>query len=277
MKVFTFYSNRFDSATTSLALEENGIDHTVLVHSRDQAQGFLDSGRVKGKMVITNEPPGLAFQRNAALNLMEKGEWAVFMCDDFLYCRALPREWIESKTLEIPVSIENQEAFRFRNANKISLSEMFSHFPMLIKIAEANGIFLIGFALHDNPLLLRKKFSHYGLADGRFWIVRKSFYRFDTNAQLIDDVAWTAENLVRHKKVLILNWMEPKFRRYTSGGFGSIEERLVQRRKECAYLERKFSPLVKRASKRGWPEGTHIRIFATERNIAAARRKLRIV
>ena len=148
---------------------------------------------------------------------------------------------------------------------------MFELFPYLINKAEKMNIHLIGFALHDNPLNLRKKFIYKGLADGRFWLVKKSNYFFDEKAQLIDDVAWTSENLIRHGKVLILNWTIPYFRRYTSGGFGSTAERKQQRKNECRYLSMKFHPLIKIASKKNWEWGTHIKIFGSDKNILLAR------
>jgi hypothetical protein len=111
------------------------------------------------------------------------------------------------------------------------------------------------------------------LADGRFWLVKKAGYKFDTNAQLIDDVAWTAENLMRHRNVLVLNWLVPYFQRYTAGGFGSTTERLALRRKECAYLANKYNPLVKIAQKPGWESGTHIRLFGTDKNIEIVRKR----
>ena len=35
MKVFTFYYNRYDDATTSKALYDNGIEHNVLIHTKE--------------------------------------------------------------------------------------------------------------------------------------------------------------------------------------------------------------------------------------------------
>jgi hypothetical protein len=205
---------------------------------------------------------------------MDTGEWGVFMCDDFQKIYSYPKEYIFSKTSNIPVNIENQGKFRLRKENEIPLKEMFSWFPKLIELAEKNNIHLIGFGLHDNPMNLKKKFGTRGLADGRFWLVKKSHYKFDLNAQLIDDVAWTAENLVRHKNVLILNWCVPYFERYTAGGFGSATERKALRMKECAYLANRFDPLVRIAEKPGWDYGTHIRLYGSDGNIAKVRNKI---
>ena len=273
MKAFTFFYNRYENATTSKALYENGINHNVLIHSNTDAELFKKYGTCKGNAIVTNNGKGLAYQRNTALEMMDTGEWAVFMCDDFIKIRSYPASWIFSKTNTIPINFSNQHKYRLRDNHEMSLKEMFSLFPKLIAIAESNDIHLIGFGLHDNPLNLKKKFGNRGLADGRFWLVKKSNYKFDTRAQLIDDVAWTAENLVRHRNVLILNWLVPYFQRYTSGGFGSTVERLELRRKECAYLVNKYNPLVKIADKSGWEYGTHIKLFGTDNNIALLRKR----
>lgn len=271
MKVFTFFYNRYETATTSKALNENGIAHNVLIHNADDLQKFVKGGTIHGKVTVTNNNKGLAYQRNTALDMIETGEWAVFMCDDFQKIKAYSKEFILSKTQSIDINHQNQNKYRLKN--HVTLKEMFNWFPKLIELAEQNNIHLIGFGLHDNPMNLRKKFTTRGLADGRFWLVRKAQYKFDVNAQLIDDVAWTAENLVRHKNVLILNWCVPYFERYTSGGFGSTTERKALRIKECAYLANKFNPLIKIAEKPGWDYGTHIRIYGSDGNIAAIRQK----
>ncbi len=276
MKVFTFFYNRFDSATTSLALGDCGIEHTVLIHNEKDLAKFIEGGVIHplGMPVVTDNPKGLAYQRNSALDLMEEGEWAVFMCDDFQKVESYPKEWIFSKTQKLDINFENQSKFAFGKEHEITLAEMFTYFPTLIQLAENNGVHLVGFGLTDNPINMGRKFSTKGLADGRFWLVKKSHYKFDLNTQLVDDVSWTAENIVRHGKVLILNWCVPHFSRYTKGGFGSKSERMSQREKECRYLVNKFSPLVKFADKAGWDYGTHIRLYASKNNIEEARKRV---
>jgi len=272
IKVFTFFYNRFTDATTSLALKENGIEHNVLIHKEEDYIKFKEGGTIGGNPIITNQPKGLAYQRNAALDLMEKDEWAVFMCDDFQKILSYPIKEIMNKHTKINVTIENQSEYQLTNEkHKMSLKEMFTMFPRLIKLAEKNNIKLIGFGLHSNPLNLGRKFATRGLADGRFWLVKKSDYRFDENVQMVDDVCWTAENLIRHNNVLILNWTVPFFKRYTAGAFGSISERKEQRLKECKYLANKFNPLIRIANKANWDYGTHVRIYGSNNNIKKAR------
>lgn len=271
-KVFTFFYNRFTDATTSLALKENGIQHNVLIHKEEDLDKFIKGKTIAGNPIITNKPKGLAYQRNAALELMEEGEWAVFMCDDFKDIRSYPINDIMNVNKKINVNFENQQEHTLRQDKfKMNLSEMFTMFPRLIELAEKNKIHLVGFGLHDNPLNLGRKFATRGLADGRFWLVKKSKYKFDENVQMVDDVCWTAENLIRHNNVLILNWTVPYFKRYTAGAFGSISERKQQRLRECKYLANKFNPLIKIAHKANWDYGTHVRIYGSNNNIRKAR------
>ena len=272
MKVFTFYYDRFENATTSQALKENNIEHCVLIHTQQDREKFEAGGTLHGEPVVTGNGKGLAYQRNSALDMMDEGEWAVFMCDDFKKIKSYPVEEILSNRQTLDIDFTNQNDYRLRD--EMTLAEMFSLFPKLLEFAEANHVYLVGFGLHDNPMNLRKKFTARGLADGRFWLVKKASYRFDENAQLIDDVAWTAENLARHGKVFVLNWCVPYFERYTAGGFGNIAERLQLRRKECAYLVDKYSPLVQIAKKPNWPDGTHLRLMGSTGNIMKARQRL---
>lgn len=262
MKTFTFYHNRYKTATTSKALHENGIQHIVMCHTEEDAHKFEEAETIASTHIaITNKPRGLTYQRNAALDLMNDNEWAAFMCDDFQRIVSRPISEIISEKDTLPVEIKNQSDYRLRKTqDAITLKEMYSTFPYLIKKADSLGVRLIGFGLHDNPLNLRRKFARYGLADGRFWLIKKTTLRFDENVQMIDDVAWTAENIRHFGSVLVCNWIVPYFQRYTADGFGSIQQRLDQRRTECKYLVEKFAPLIRYADKPGWPEGTHIRL-----------------
>ena len=272
MKVFTFFYNRYNNATTSIALKDNKIDHTVLVHNKSDSVKFKQGNTIHGTEFVTGNGKGLAYQRNSALDMMDDGEWAVFMCDDFKKIKSYSKKFILSSSRKIDITPQNQNQYRLKN--EMSLAELFSIFPKLIKVAEKNKIHLVGFGLHDNPMNLGNKFTTRGLADGRFWLIKKSKYRFDINAQLIDEVCWTAENLIRHGNVLVLNWCVPYFERYTSGGFGTIPERLQIRKKECKYIVQKFNPLVRFSDKAGWEEGTHIRLQASNNNILKARQNL---
>ena len=44
IKTFTFFYNRFEDATTSLALKENKIEHKVLIHKEEDYIIFKKGG-----------------------------------------------------------------------------------------------------------------------------------------------------------------------------------------------------------------------------------------
>jgi glycosyltransferase involved in cell wall biosynthesis len=139
LNVFTFFYNRFNDATTSLALRANGIEHKVLIHKEEDYIKFKKGGTIGGEPIITNKPKGLAYQRNAALELMKEDEWAVFMCDDFQYIRSYPVKEILNKNTKIDVNFDNQKKYSLRQDKfKMSLKQMFTMFPKLIEIAEIN-------------------------------------------------------------------------------------------------------------------------------------------
>jgi hypothetical protein len=276
VKTFTFFYNRYENASTSISLSDYEIPHYVLVHGEEDNRLFLDGGRYGNScesVFVTGNPKGLAYQRNSALSMMDHGEWACFMCDDFKSIKAYDEDIIVNGPKRLPITFANQSEYRLRKVR--SLRWLYDLFPHFISLAEQHGIQLIGFGLHDNPMNLSKCYTTRGLADGRMWLVKKDSFRFDIKAQLIDDVAWTAENLVRNGNVLVCNWIVPYFERYTSGGFGTKSERVDLRKRECTYLAGKYDPIVRLAIKPGWPEGTHLRIYASNGNIKKANDRLR--
>ena len=104
MKVFTFFYNRFETATTSKALFENGIGHNVLIHKEQDYELFKKGNTLFGNPIVTNSQKGLAYQRNYALDMMDFGEWAVFMCDDFKKIASYPKDRILSNELTMDSS-----------------------------------------------------------------------------------------------------------------------------------------------------------------------------
>jgi hypothetical protein len=162
----------------------------------------------------------------------------------------------------LPINLKNTTEYGKKFRKEITFSKFLERINETINYAETFGINLVGFAGFQNPLFLKNKWKFNCLADGRAWAIKKTKLRFDENAQLIDDVCWTALN-IRNGGVLINQWIIPDCKRYTAGGFGSISERMELRKKECAYLVQKYPDLIKYGEKKGWPHGSHIRIKNT--------------
>jgi hypothetical protein len=259
VRVFVFTWDRYDSISTSGLLEREGIDHTVLIHNDEHQAGFLRGGLVRPeRMEVVNVPKGLTNNRNAALDRMDEGEWALWLVDDLIGVTMLDCYNVASVTGQIPITAANQNEWRQRFKHAITLQEFTRRCIPLTQTAERMGAHLVGFAGFDNPLYRAKRWKVNCLADGRAWLVHKTKLRFDENVQMIDDVLWTAQNLKWYGLVLVDAWILPNCRRYTAQAFGSINQRLEQKRKEVAYLVQRYPQYCAVKRKAGWPDGTHV-------------------
>lgn len=258
MKIFVFTYDRFDTITTSAMLEAEGLAHTVLCHTDEQRDKFTAGGRVKPeRLVVTGQPRGLAYNRNAALDMMDDGEWACFLVDDLRRVTELDSYDSEPDDV-LPITTGNAGEWRERFKREISMAAFLHRGEAGAREADRLGGHLAGFAGIDNALFRRRHWALNVLADGRAWMVRKTALRFDERVQMIDDVCWTALNLHHFGVVVVNAWVLPLCRRYTAGGFGSMTARMDQKREEAAYLVERYPHLVAFKAKAGWPPGTHV-------------------
>lgn len=258
MKFFIFTYDRYDSITTSEFFKD--VPHTVLCHTEQQKAEFLKHGRIHTPdFIATGKERGLAYNRNVALDMMDKGEWAVFFVDDLIDITYLDGYETETAT-SFDITPKNAKEFKTRLDKKCTPQDFMNAVQRNIQYAESLGLALVGFSLTPNPMFRRNRYSHWALADGRCWVVKKTHLRFDENVQLIDDTCWTAKNLEFFGGVVVDNWVLPLCKRYTKGAFGSIEERMPQKLRECAYLVEKYPGQIAFADKAGWPKGSHVRI-----------------
>lgn len=202
---------------------------------------------------------------------MREGEWALFFVDDLknIYeFDGYDTEGTEKLHIDIKETTKWQKRFR----KKINAVEFLKRCEEIIKKAEQEGVELVGFAGFSNALFLTEKWKRDVFADGRCWLVKKGALRFDENVNSIDDYAWTVAN-IKHKGVLVNQWIIPDCRRYTKGGLGSKVQRIRQKMKECEYLVNKHPDMLYFAKKPGWPDGSHIRFYHKRPKIGQERRK----
>ncbi len=258
MKIFVFGYDRYDSTTTSGMLEQENIDHIMLVHNEEQRQGFIAGGRVNpSRLLVTGEPAGLSNNRNAALSMMDDGEWAMFLVDDFKSVSEL-RDYDTTYEEVLDITTQNVNEWGKRFKNPITMAEYVKRAEQGTRYSDRMGCNLLGFAGIDNALFRRRKWALNVLADGRAWMVKKTHLRFDTNVQLIDDLCWTALNIKEFGIVIVNQWVLPDCRRYTAGAFGSREQRMPQKMREAKYLVDTYPDLITYKKKAGWPDGSHV-------------------
>jgi len=262
MKTFIFTYDRFDAIATSIYLKDH--PHYVLCHTEDSAEKFRKAGRIHGELIATGQPKGLSNNRNYALDMMADGEWACFWVDDLQSVSVLPEQRKYGEDLNIDSS--NQPMFRELFKTDCPAEKFFEVCKETIELAEKKGFALCGFSLTDNPLFRSKHYSYWSLADGRCWLIKKTKLRFDTKVQLIDDTCFTALNLKEFGGVVVNNWLLPKCERYTAGAFGTIKERMEQKKSECKYLVDTYPDFICYGEKVGWEEGSHVKIRQKKMN-----------
>jgi hypothetical protein len=257
MKVFVFTYDRYDSITTSAMLEAEGIDHVVLCHSIEAREAFREGGLVLPQRIMATEAPkGLAYNRNVALDLMDMDEWAVFLVDDLKTITELRN--YDTAVDPLPMTMANQTAYRKRFQTPISMTQFMQRADQLVAHCERKGAKLGGWCGIANPIYRKGHWGYNVLADGRAWVVKKSALRFDENVQMIDDLCWTALNIMHFGTVVIDRWLLPDCKRYTAGAFGSIEDRIEQKLHEAAYLVSTYPDLIAYKAKTGWVPGSHV-------------------
>lgn len=262
MKVFVFGHDRYDTMTTSAMLEMDGVDHRVLVSSRKRAELFGRGGRVFAeRLQITGVPDGLAYSRNAALELMTVGEWALFLVDDLKHVSELDTYDTEPTT-ELPITFENSQEYQARFQKRISTRQLLGRAQATIPALESIGAALLGWAGIDNAPYRRKKWGYNVFADGRAWLVKKTHLRFDHQANTIDDLAWTAKNIEAFGTVLVDRWVLPDCRRYGPGGYGNKDERMAQKIRESRFLVDTYPDFIRYKQKPGFPDGAHVALKA---------------
>jgi hypothetical protein len=263
LSIFVFGYDRYETMSTSTLLEMESIPHLVLCHDEAAKQRFVDGGSaLPHRLHATGQPKGLANNRNAALDMMKPGEWALFLVDDLKNVTLVDN--YEARTDgRLGITMQNQKTIAPTTRQPATMRSFIRAAHETISVCETMGAHLGGFCGISNPLFRDNKWRFNVLADGRAWVVKKGNLRFDTGAQLIDDLCWTAQNIEQHGVVVVNQWVLPDCRRYTAGAFGSIEERLPQKAQEAAYLVKQYPALIRHARKAGWPDGTHVQLKRT--------------
>jgi hypothetical protein len=258
LKVFVFSHNRPNSITTSPLLTDEDIDHVLLLHNKEQEDNYLQANRVKpDNIVVTNQPRGLSYNRNIALEMMEDDEWALFLVDDMKSVTELlnHHKYVENF---IPIDMDNQNDWKFKFKEPLTLNNFINRAKEMTEFCDSVNSKLGGFCGIDNPPFRKKHYTFNTFADGRAWVVKKSQLRFDTNVHCIDDYAWNALNLKEFGITVVNQWVLPDFERYTPGGLGTLQERSEQKIKECAYLVENYPQYFAYKEKPGQASLSHI-------------------
>lgn len=235
LKVFTLYYDRFKTATTSKALKEAGINHTVICHYNKEK-----FENIYGDIIETNKPKGIQYNLNSGLQLLTEGEWGYFLSDDY------------------------EKSFRLeKGINKFvecDLKYVFEKLVETTKIADKVGVKLVGLNSTGNALYAQKKYGKYGLVDGRMFAIKKTNFEWRKDISTITDYYASLYHMNKYGGNLIVQECYAQFERYAKDGIGTLERRAEQKKKDIRILKNLFRNMVKVKNKAGQPKGTHITI-----------------
>jgi len=234
-KIFTLYYDRFDTATTSKALIEAELKHTILCHSNKEK-----FNNIYGDIIQTNKPKGIQHNLNSGLDLLKNNEWGIFLSDDY------------KKSFKL-----DKEKNKFVQCN---LKEVFNNLLNTIKVADKLGVKLVGLNSTGNALYAAKKYGKFGLVDGRMFAIKKTSFKWREDINTITDYYASLYHMNKYGGNLILQDSYCEFERYASDGIGTAEHRSEDKKKDIIILKNLFPKMVKVKDKVGQLKGTHIRI-----------------
>lgn len=258
IKKFIFSYDRPETISTHKHINDENT--TILLHTDEMAEKYAEANpQIAHQLLATGQPKGLTNQRNFALGRLDEGEWALFLVDDIV--KVTRTKWLyKQNTRRIPITFDNQKQFVPQMKLPMENQEFSDYCEVLIKLVAKRNCHLIGFTNYENPMFRGKRYSYNSHADGRAYLVRKTKLRFDPNAQMIDDVSWNALNLEAGYDIVVANWLLLESQMYTKGAYGTIEQRLAQKTKECEYLIERHPGIVQYADSKELPLGTHVKV-----------------
>lgn len=245
IKTFIFTYERYKEITTSAYLVD--IPHTVLCHTQNQYDQFKFFGRVFGHLIATDNPRGLAYNRNWALENMKEGEWACFWVDDVIKITKLVGPF--------PVTMDNQS--EFKNV-AITAPEFYELAQPALDEAERLNYNMVGFAVSSNTLFRGGKYNYKSLIEGGVFFIRKTNLYYDNHCQVLDDQYMTCLQIEKYGGVVRDNHILPVFGKNTSGGVGLKEERMERKMEEVKFLVNRFPNMIRIVDRKGWPYGSRI-------------------
>lgn len=261
MKIFVNSLNRPDTISVHRLLDESGLDYTLILHSEEQRERYLQNPTISPeKILVSNQPVGMALNRNWLLeNLVEDGEWYLILDDNITEFQAVPQP--EYELPELPVQAQ-PELYKKLYERPITARQFVEEVcePSIVE-AERIGAKLVGFGSTTNFFFRARKYRHVGYVIGKTQLIKKTSLRYDlSGVQAMDDYLWTAQNLETFGKVLINNYAVALKKHYAPGGIGTYEQRLPAKLRECAWLMERFPGLFRYKEKAGCDPKAEIQI-----------------
>jgi len=182
-------------------------------------------------------------------NLVADGEWFCAMDDNIHRFTAVCEEEYDVLVMKdkYPEKFErNDQPWRDRvYGQTIDNNRLNKILEQLVDHCEEVGAWYGGFSTVDNSFFRGKKYSYCGYVISKACVIKKCGINYDTNVKVMDDYAYTAENLIKFGKVVINKYVFPIAGHYENGGIGTYPERLDKKIAHCEYLMNKYPNLFR--------------------------------
>jgi len=225
--------NRPNVTTLNILNKEfNCSDIYLFVNDAEQRLKYAEHEGLLN-IVVTNTK-GIQKARNAILNYFEKGEKIVMLDDD-----------IESVSqLKGHTRKDGQVKKALRELDAKGIREFMEY---AFEICEKNETKLWGIYPVNNPFYMDMKINNKGFVIGSFMGIINSDIRFDDNLPLKEDYQFTADHIIRHKKIARFDYVTAKIKHYTNSG-GVVDLRKEKQQMEakcCEYLLGKYPQMFR--------------------------------
>ncbi len=227
------YYDRYEEATTSLALGDIKQNHIVLCHNNANQFNCISN---YGELIETGEPTGIQNNFNYALKMLEPGEWGIFLSDDYIVSKKLQDD----------------------NFIECNIKYVLDQLINLLAKCDQAGINLLGLNSTGNPFYAKKKYGKYGLVDGRAFAIKKTGFVWHPDISTCTDYYATVYHLKKYGGNLIYNHAYMDFKRYEKKGLGTVLDRADKKIADIKILKKLYPDNVIIRDKKGQPKNSHI-------------------
>ena len=204
MKIAIPTHNRPNVTTLNLLNKVfNCSDIHLFVNDEEQAE-LYSSHKGLCEIVVTHTK-GIQKARNAILDYFPKDEYIVMLDDDI------------EEVLKLS-SGTREDGLVKKKLEHMDGKEIKEFMEYAFKICKINSTKLWGIYPVMNPFFMSKKINNKGFIIGSFCGIINSDIRFDDNLPLKEDYQFTADHIIKHKKIARFDYVTAKIKHYTNTG-----------------------------------------------------------
>lgn len=233
-------------------------DATVVVHS-DSDAALYRRAKLPNPIMVSDQAGdsvGKARQMRFVMeHFAEDGEWVCFADDNLKSITAVDDSYYGEDTFDEEIAPRLARRIYSRPVGRLRLAEILTE---LRDKAEETGANYCGFASTPNYYFRKTKWLQVGWVIGQLFIMRKTELIIPLRNQ--DDTYLTAEHLLRDGHLLINRFVYPMSPHFTLGGHGTVEQRILVRRREVIELLERYGGLFSVKNPKGMPKNQDVRL-----------------